>query len=93
MDDQELAKLMSEILILAPKLLGFLAQLDPEYIEDARSDAYEVYEEVDWEEFTDEVRDELVYCCAMLELFSKKSSKINSVAKLIQQIDSIGRKE
>jgi hypothetical protein len=93
MDDQELAKLMSEILILAPKLLGFLAQLDPEYIEDARSDAYEVYEEVDWEEFTDEVRDELVYCCAMLELFSRKSNKINSVAKLIQQIDSIGRKE
>lgn len=93
MDEKRMFAILGNYVGLAPELLGILYQSDSNYVEDLRSKAYEVYEENDWVDFINEVRDEIFYCCALMELFAKKNTKIEVAAKIIQQIDSIGEKK
>jgi hypothetical protein len=90
MDEKRLNEILTISINHSPEVLGIIAQGDAKYIEDLRSEAFEVYEELDWEDFINDVRDEFCYCCALLELFVKKANRIDSAAKIIQQIDAIG---
>jgi hypothetical protein len=92
-EEARMYSLLGSYVGTAPELLYLLSQQDSNYVEELRSEAYEVYEENDWQDFINEVREEIFYCCALMELFAKKNTKIELAAKIIQQIDSIGEKK